>query len=102
MIKIAAAAFSFAAAFAAASAPAPASAQTAATAPQAASAAGSEAAIAPAAATDSPDADVGIAGFAAGSCDSVYSAEASQVGPVFGDPEKDTVARTVVGTDCHQ
>ena len=53
-----------------------------------------------AATAGSPDADVGIAGFAAGSCDSVYSAEVSQVGPVFGDPEKDTLARIVVGTDC--
>ena len=101
MTKITAAAFSFAAAFAAAAGFSPASAQTAQAAepsPVVSAATGSEARIAPVA--GSPDADVGIAGFSAGSCDSVYSAEASQVGPVFGDPEKDTVARTVVGTDC--
>jgi len=101
MNKIAAAAFSFAAAFAAAAGFAPAAAQTAAAAavpPQAASTTGSEARIAPVA--GSPDADVGIEGFAAGSCVSIYSAEVSPVGPVFGDDEKDTVARTVVGTDC--
>ena len=78
----------------------PASAQTApAPGPSlAAATTGSEARIAPVA--GSPDADVGIEGFAAGSCASVYSAEVSPVGPVFGDDEKDTVARTVVGTDC--
>ena len=100
MNKIAAAAaFSFAA-FAAAGF-APAAAQTAASAavpPQAASATGSEARIGPVA--GSPDADVGLEGFAAGSCVSVYSAEVSPVGPVLGDAEKDTLARTVVGTDC--
>ncbi|MBD0272984.1 MAG: hypothetical protein ICV73_13795 [Acetobacteraceae bacterium] len=96
---IKAAAFSFAAAFAGF---VPASAQTAASAapPQAASAAsGSDAAIAPA--EGATERDVGIEGYAAGAgCGAVYSQEASPVGPVFGDPEKDTVARTVVGTDC--
>ncbi len=59
---------------------------------------GSEAGIAPVA--GSPDADVGLEGYAAGSCVSIYSADVSSVGPVFGDAEKDTLARTVVGTDC--
>ncbi len=97
MTKIAAVAFSFA--FAAAGF-APTLAQTAASpaAAQAASAAGTEARIAPVA--GSPDADVGIEGYAAGSCVSIYSAEVSPVGPVLGDAEKDTLARTVVGTDC--
>ena len=100
MNKIIAAAFSFAAAFAAAGL-SPISAQTAASAAvpsQGAATTGSEARIGPVA--GSPDADVGIEGFAAGSCASIYSAEVSPVGPVFGDDEKDTVARTVVGTDC--
>jgi len=97
---IKAAAFSFAAAIAGF---VPASAQTAASAAaplQAASAAsGSDAAIAPA--EGSTERDVGIEGYAAGAgCGAVYSQEASPVGPVFGDAEKDTVARTVVGTDC--
>ncbi len=96
MIKIVAVAFSFAAA----AGLSPASAQTA-PAPEpslAASATGSEARIAPVA--GSPDADVGLEGYTAGSCVSVYSADVSSVGPVFGDDEKDTLARTVVGTDC--
>jgi hypothetical protein len=59
---------------------------------------GSEAGIAPVA--GSPDADVGLEGYTAGSCVSVYSADVSSVGPVFGDDGKDTLARTVVGTDC--
>ncbi len=65
---------------------------------QAASSTGSEARIGPVA--GSPDADVGIEGYTAGSCVSIYSADVASVGPVLGDDEKDTVARTVVGTDC--
>ncbi len=99
MDKIAAAAFSFAAAFAAAGF-APAAAQTAASAAvpsQAASSTGSEARIGPVA--GSPDA-VDVEGYTAASCVSIYSADVASVGPVLGDAEKDTVARTVVGTDC--
>ena len=97
MTKIVAVAFSFAVA---AAGFAPALAQTT-SAPEpslAASTTGSEARIAPVA--GSPDADVGLEGYAAGSCVSIYSADVSSVGPVFGDAEKDTLARTVVGTDC--
>ncbi len=65
----------------------------------AATATGSETGIAPVA--GSPDADVGIAGYTGGgACLPIYSAHPTQVGPVTGETEKDTVARTVVGTDC--
>ena len=61
---------------------------------------GSEAGIAPVA--GSPDADVGIAGYTGGgACLPIYSAHPTQVGPVTGETEKDTVARTVVETECH-
>ena len=101
MNKIAAVAFSFAATFAPVSL-SPASAQTApAPGPSlAAATTGSEAGIAPVA--GSPDADVGIAGYTGGgACLPIYSAHPTQVGPVTGETEKDTVARTVVETECH-
>ena len=65
---------------------------------QAASFAGSEAKIA--AVEGSQDGDVGIGGYAATACSPVYSDDVSSVVPASGDDEKDTVARTVVGTDC--
>ena len=66
--------------------------------PQAVSSAGSEARIVPV--EGSQDGDVGLEGYAAVDCSPVYSGNVSSVGPVFGDDEKDTVAHTVVGTDC--
>ena len=41
-----------------------------------------------------------LEGFEGIACAHLYSEEVISVGPVLGDPEKDTVARTVVGTDC--
>ncbi len=100
MDKIAAAACAVAVA---AAGLAPASAQTAA-APgpsQAASTTGSEARTAPATAA-AEERDVGIAGYAGGgACLPIYSAHPTQVGPVTGETEKDTLARTVVETECH-
>ena len=98
MNKIVAVAF----AFAVAAGFAPASAQTAASpaAAQTAAATGAEARIVPV--EGSPDADVGIAGYTGGgACLPIYSAHPTQVGPVTGETEKDTVARTVVETQCH-
>ena len=65
--------------------------------PQAVSSAGSEAKIVPAA---TEDGDMTLEGFEGIACASLYSQEVVPVGPVFGDAEKDTVAHTVVGTDC--
>ncbi len=65
--------------------------------PQAVSFAGSEAKIVPAA---TEDGDMTIEGFEGIACAPLYSQEVVPVGPVFGDDEKDTVAHTVVGTDC--
>ncbi len=98
MNKIIAVAF----AFAVAAGFAPAFAQTApAPGPSlAAATTGSEAGITPVA--GSPDADVGIEGYTGGgACLPIYSAHPTQVGPVTGETEKDTVARTVVETECH-
>ncbi len=67
---------------------------------QTASAAGSEARIVPV--EGSQDGDLTLEGFEGIACAYLLSEEVVPVGPVFGDPEKDTVARTVVGTDCHQ
>ena len=71
---------------------------TRASAAQAASTAGSEARIVPA--EGSPDGDLTLEGFEGIACAYLYSEEAVPVGPVLGDAEKDTLARTVVGTDC--
>ncbi len=78
----------------------PASAQTAApaAAPQAASATGSEARNVPV--EGSQDGDLTLEGFEGIACAYLLSEEVVAVGPVFGDAEKDTLARTVVGTDC--
>ncbi len=78
----------------------PASAQTAApaAAPQAAPATGSEARNVPV--EGSQDGDLTLEGFEGIACAYLLSEEAVAVGPVFGDAEKDTLARTVVGTDC--
>ncbi len=90
MNKIIAVAFSFAAA----AAFSPAFAQTA------ASTTGSEVRIAPASAAE--ERDVGIAGYTGGgACLLIYSEHPTQVGTVTGETEKDTVARTVVETECH-
>ena len=77
----------------------PAFAQTAAapTTRKAASSAGSEARIVPAA---TEDGDMTIEGFEGIACAPLYSQEVVPVGPIFGDDEKDSVAHTVVGTDC--
>jgi hypothetical protein len=77
----------------------PAFAQTAAapTPRQAASSAGSEARIVPAA---TEDGDMTLEGFEGIACAPLYSQEVVPVGPRLGDDEKDTVAHTVVGTDC--
>ncbi len=78
----------------------PAVAQTA-TAPapsQAASAAGSEGRIVPV--EGSLDGDLTLEGFEGIACAYLLSEEVVPVGPVLGDGEKDTLARTVVGTDC--
>jgi hypothetical protein len=49
----------------------------------------------------SQDGDVGLEGYTANAgCSPIYSSDVSPVGTVFGDDEKDTVARAVVGTDC--
>ena len=99
MNKIVAVAFSFATAAAAFS---PAFAQTApAPGPSlAAATAGPDARIAPASGAE--ERDVGIAGYSGGgACLPIYSAYPTQVGPVTGESEKDTVARTVVETECH-
>ncbi len=78
----------------------PASAQTAApaAAPQAAPATGSEARNVPV--EGSQDGDLTLEGFEGIACAYLLSEEVVAVGPVFGDAEKDTLARTVVGTDC--
>ena len=98
MNKIAVVAFTFAAgAFAASLSPA--LAQTAAPAPsQAVSTNESQAKIVPI--KGSQDGDMTLEGFEGIACAHLYSEEVISVGPVLGDPEKDTVARTVVGTDC--
>ena len=97
MNTITAVVFSFAIAAASFS---PASAQTAASAApsQAVSAAGSEARIAPV--EDSLDGDLTLEGFEGIACAYLLSEEVVPVGPVLGDAEKDTLARTVVRTDC--
>ena len=78
---------------------APVLAQTAAPAPfQTASTAGSEARIVPV--ESSQDGDETLEGFEGIACAYLLSQEVVPVGPVFGDAEKDTLARTVVGTDC--
>ena len=66
--------------------------------PQAASAAGAGAKIVPV--EGSLDGDLTLEGFEGIACAYLYSEEVVSVGPVFGDAEKDTLARTVVGTDC--
>ncbi len=78
----------------------PALAQTAASAaaPQAAPATGSEARNVPV--EGSQDGDETLEGFEGIACAYLLSEEVVAVGPVFGDAEKDTLARTVVGTDC--
>ena len=78
----------------------PALAQTAApaAAPQAAPATGSEARNVPV--EGSQDGDETLEGFEGIACAYLLSQEVVPVGPVFGDAEKDTLARTVVGTDC--
>ncbi len=48
----------------------------------------------------SQNGDMTLEGFEGIACAYVYSEEIVPVGPVFGDAEKDTLARTVVGTDC--
>ncbi len=76
-------------------------AQTAASAavpPQVASTTGSEARIAPVA--GSQDGDLTLEGFEGIAGAYLYSEEVVPVGPVLADAEKDTLARTVVGTDC--
>jgi hypothetical protein len=93
MNKIAAVAFTFAAAAFAAEA------QTTIPAPlQAVSTTGSQARIVPI--DGSQDGDMTLEGFEGVACEYLYSEELVSVGPIFGDDEKDTVARTVVGTDC--
>ena len=94
---IKAVAFAFAAA---AAGSLPAFAQTAASsaAAQAASTAGSEARIVPV--EGSQDGDETLEGFEGIACAYLYSEGVVPVGPVFGDAEKDTVARAVVGADC--
>ncbi len=96
MHKIAAVVFSFA--FAATFAPALAQTAGSAAAPQAASAAGADGRTVPV--EGSQDGDLTLEGFEGIACAYLLSEEVVPVGPVFGDPEKDTVARTVVGTDC--
>ncbi len=78
----------------------PAFAQTAASpaAAQAASTAGAEARIVPV--EGSEDGDETLEGFEGIACAYLLSEEVVPVGPLFGDAEKDTLARTVVGTDC--
>ena len=47
------------------------------------------------------DNDNGIPGFSPGNCRPFYSSETGRIGPVTGDPEKDTIGR--VTTDpCRQ
>ena len=65
---------------------------------QTASTAGSEARIVPV--EGSQDGDETLEGFGGIACAYLLSQEVVPVGPVFGDAEKDTLARTVVGTDC--
>jgi hypothetical protein len=65
--------------------------------PQAVSSAGSAAKVVPAA---TEDGDMTLEGFEGIACAPLYSQEVVPVGPVSGDAEKDTVAHTVVGTDC--
>ncbi len=96
MHKIAAVVFAFA--FAATFAPALAQTAGSAAPSQTASTAGSEARIVPV--EGSQDGDLTLEGFEGIACAYVLTEEVVPVGPVFGDPEKDTVARTVVGTDC--
>ena len=64
---------------------------------QAVSSAGSEARIVPAA---TEDGDMTLEGFEGIACAPLYSQEVVPVEPRLGDDEKDTVAHTVVGTDC--
>ena len=99
MDNIAAVAFSFAIAGFAAAIAQPASAQSAAAAASSAQSAtpASQPRIVPAA---TEDGDMTLEGFEGIACAPLYSQEIVPVGPVFGDAEKDTVARTVVGTDC--
>ena len=79
---------------------APVLAQTAAApaAPQTVSTAGAEARIVPV--EGSQDGDETLEGFEGIACAYLLSEEVVPVGPVLGDAEKDTLARTVVGTDC--
>ncbi|MBD0274251.1 MAG: hypothetical protein ICV73_20255 [Acetobacteraceae bacterium] len=46
------------------------------------------------------DGDMTLEGFEGIACAPLYSQEVVPVGPRLGDDEKDTVAHTVVGTDC--
>ena len=46
-------------------------------------------------ATTDIDRDNGITGFNPGNCRPLYSSEAGRIGPVTGDPEKDTIGRVI-------